>query len=44
MGSVSTLFSILLAFTIDYTMFRFVDAMIGKLERSVSRETGRDVV
>lgn len=44
MGSVLALFLILSAFTIGYTMFRFVDAIIGKLERSVSRETGRDVV
>lgn len=44
MGSVLVLFLILLAFTIGCTMFRFVDAMIGKLEGSVSRETGRDVI
>lgn len=44
MGSVLTLFSILSAFTIGYMTFRFVDVMIGKLEGSVSRETGRDVV
>ena len=44
MGSVLILFSILSAFAIGYTMFRFIDVMIGKLEGSVSRETGRDVV